>query len=80
VRMKRQWVHLSSDWLAALRAGLRKPSPVLLRTTFASSSFYHAGGTTWLAPEVPTEGLEVVPLYEVFRWVQLAPSLPIGRG
>jgi RNA:NAD 2'-phosphotransferase (TPT1/KptA family) len=67
--MERQMVHLSSDWRSALHAGRRRTEmPVLLqvpRTYTRNGSYLHAGGSTWLARQVPPGELVVMPIYAV---------------
>ena len=71
--ISRQWVHLSSRWDLALRAGRRHGPPALLGLNPAEhppSTFLSAGGTTWLADPIGSEALHVVPIFLIFVWNQ----------
>ncbi|MCK8607908.1 RNA 2'-phosphotransferase [Agromyces sp. C10] len=63
----RQWVHLSDRPAMAMNASRRQGKPVaLLRVDAArTESLVHAAASTWLAPRVGPEMLEIVPAREV---------------
>lgn len=61
---RRQWVHLTTDPVRALRAGRRHGHSVLLRVDPGElKTLVNAAGVTWLAKEVPLASMHVVPLH-----------------
>ncbi|WP_162242560.1 RNA 2'-phosphotransferase [Leifsonia sp. Leaf336] len=64
---KRQWVHLSDSPATALNASNRQQKPVALLRVKARrvGGIVYASGTTWLAPHVQPDVLEVLTLQEV---------------
>lgn len=66
-RGKRQWVHLSDRPSIAMNASTRQHKPVALLRISAPGvdNLVYASGNTWLAPLVPSDVLEIVPLRDV---------------
>ncbi len=66
--MSRNWVHLSSDPVQALRTARRHGPGVLLmiKSALATAPIYAAGGSVYLVTEVPAAALRIVTPAELF--------------
>jgi putative RNA 2'-phosphotransferase len=62
--MKRQWVHISSDYETAVKVGARHGKPIVLRIDArvfvdAGNKLFQADNGVWLTKEVPPSFLEI---------------------